>query len=162
MFKTFSWHYHYFNRKPWEELTAYFPWYDTGHIEKDASNNSSIVACVFVTAVTFIPSRCLATIGGLSPSRCLATIRGFLPSRFLATIEGINRHTHMHTATWSHKPILFFQNKESRLKIIWFMYIIIHPLTRVLSNATLLITFNGDWGGKKKLMLCWNENKTLL
>jgi hypothetical protein len=51
------------NKKFWEELTAYFPWYDTGHIENDASNNSSIVPCVFVTAVTFLPSRCLATIG---------------------------------------------------------------------------------------------------
>jgi hypothetical protein len=33
-------------------------------IENDASNISSIVACVFVAAVTFLPSRCLATIGG--------------------------------------------------------------------------------------------------
>jgi hypothetical protein len=41
------------NKKFWEELIAYFPWYYTGHIENDASNNSSIVACVFVTAVTF-------------------------------------------------------------------------------------------------------------
>jgi hypothetical protein len=32
--------------------------------------SSSIVACVFVTAVTFLPSRCLAKIGGFSPSRC--------------------------------------------------------------------------------------------
>jgi hypothetical protein len=38
------------------------------HIENDASNNSSIVACVFVIAVTFLPSRCLATIRGLLPS----------------------------------------------------------------------------------------------
>jgi hypothetical protein len=30
------------NKKFWEELIAYFPWYDTGHIENDASNNSSI------------------------------------------------------------------------------------------------------------------------
>jgi hypothetical protein len=51
------------NKKFWEELIAYFPWYDTGYIENDASNNSSIVACVFVTAVTFLPSRCLATTG---------------------------------------------------------------------------------------------------
>jgi hypothetical protein len=29
-------------------------------------------------------------------------------------IGGIHRHTQ--TATWSHKPTLFFQNKESRLK----------------------------------------------
>jgi hypothetical protein len=28
----------------WEELTVHIPWYDTGHIENDASNNSSIVA----------------------------------------------------------------------------------------------------------------------
>jgi hypothetical protein len=48
----------------WEELIVYFPWYDTGHIENDVSNNSSIVACVFVAEVTFLPSRCLATIGG--------------------------------------------------------------------------------------------------
>jgi hypothetical protein len=51
-------------KKFWEELIAYFPSYDTGHIENDASNNSSIVACVFVTTVTFLPSRCPATIGG--------------------------------------------------------------------------------------------------
>jgi hypothetical protein len=43
--------------KFWEELTAYFPWYDTSHIENDASNNSYVVACVFGTAVMFLPSR---------------------------------------------------------------------------------------------------------
>jgi hypothetical protein len=52
------------NKKFWEELIAYFPWYDTGHIENDASKNYSIVACLFVTAATFLPSRCLATIRG--------------------------------------------------------------------------------------------------
>jgi hypothetical protein len=36
-----------------------------GHIENDASSNSSTVVCVFVTAVTFLPSHCLATIGGI-------------------------------------------------------------------------------------------------
>jgi hypothetical protein len=51
-------------KKFWEELIAYFPWYYKGHIANDASNNSSVVACVFVTAVTFLPSSCLATIGG--------------------------------------------------------------------------------------------------
>jgi hypothetical protein len=49
----------------WEELIAYFPWYDTGHIKNDGSNKSSIFACVFVTAVKFLPCRCLATIRGL-------------------------------------------------------------------------------------------------
>jgi hypothetical protein len=52
------------NKKLWEELIACFPWYDTGHIENDASK-SSIVACVFVNAETFVPSRCLPTIGGV-------------------------------------------------------------------------------------------------
>jgi hypothetical protein len=28
-----------------------------------------------------------------------------------------DKHTYTHTATWSHKPTLFFQNKESTLKI---------------------------------------------
>jgi hypothetical protein len=43
------------HKKFWEELIAYFPWYDSGRIENDASNNSSIIACVFVTAITFLP-----------------------------------------------------------------------------------------------------------
>jgi hypothetical protein len=64
------------NKKFWEELFAYIPWYDTGHIENDAFNNS-IVACVFITAVTFLPSRCLATIRGFLLSRCLGTIRWY-------------------------------------------------------------------------------------
>jgi hypothetical protein len=54
----------FWNKKFWEELIAYFPWYDTGHIENDMPNNSSIVACVLVTAVTSPRSRCRATIGG--------------------------------------------------------------------------------------------------
>jgi hypothetical protein len=53
----------YKNKKFWEELIAYFPWYDTGHIENDASNNTSVVACVFVTTITFLPSSCLAMMG---------------------------------------------------------------------------------------------------
>jgi hypothetical protein len=98
----------YFNKKFWEELIAYFPWYDMGHIENDASNNPSIVVSIFVTTVTFLSSRCLAMIGGLLQSRwlatisgflqnlCLATIRGLLPSHCLATIGGIHRQTNTH------------------------------------------------------------------
>jgi hypothetical protein len=48
------------------------------NIENDESNNSSIVGRVFITAVTFLPNRCLAMIGG------------FLPSGFLAIIEDIH------------------------------------------------------------------------
>jgi hypothetical protein len=40
-------------KKFWEELIAYFPWYDMHSIENDTSINSSIVVCVFVAAVTF-------------------------------------------------------------------------------------------------------------
>jgi hypothetical protein len=58
------------NKKFWEELIAYFPWYKD-RIENDVSNNSSIVTCVFVTAVTFLPSRFLATIGGVLPNRAV-------------------------------------------------------------------------------------------
>jgi hypothetical protein len=63
------------NKKFLEELIAYFPRYDTGHVENDASNNSSIAACVFVTAVTFLPSRSLATIGKFLTRSCLSTYR---------------------------------------------------------------------------------------
>jgi hypothetical protein len=47
-------------------------------IDNDASISSSIVACVVVVAVTFLPSGCLATIRGFLPCRCLATIRGYI------------------------------------------------------------------------------------
>jgi hypothetical protein len=91
----------YINKKFWELLIVYFPWYDTGHIENDESNNSSIVACVFVTAVTFLPSR------------CLATIRGFLPRRCQATIGGIHRHRQQRNLI---SLLFLFLNKKSMLK----------------------------------------------
>jgi hypothetical protein len=53
------------SKKFWEERIAYFPSHDTDRIEYDASNNSFIFACVFLAAVTFLLSRCLATIGGI-------------------------------------------------------------------------------------------------
>jgi hypothetical protein len=114
-------------KKFWEELISYFPWYDTGHIENDASSNSSNFACVFVNAVTFLPSRCLATMRFL-PSRFLATIGDFyravawqrngifterLPSNDKMTFTGLlhsndREDTHTQTATWSHKPAFIF------------------------------------------------------
>jgi hypothetical protein len=51
-------------KKFWAELIDYFRLYDTDRIENDAYNNS-IVACVFVAAVTFLLSRSIATIGGI-------------------------------------------------------------------------------------------------
>jgi hypothetical protein len=59
------------NKKFWEELIVYFPWYYTDHIENDASNSSSIVACVLFVALKFLPSRCLWTTREFLLSRCL-------------------------------------------------------------------------------------------
>jgi hypothetical protein len=43
------------NQNFWEELFAYFPWYDADRKDNDASNDSSIVACVFVAEVRLFP-----------------------------------------------------------------------------------------------------------
>jgi hypothetical protein len=52
------------NKKFWEEVITYLPRYDMDRIKNGASNNSSIFACVFVAALTYLPSRCLSTIWG--------------------------------------------------------------------------------------------------
>jgi hypothetical protein len=84
-----------FNKKFWEEINTYFPWYDTGHTENNMSNNSSSVACVFVTNP--LPSN----------------NKGIFTEPLSSNDRG---DTHTQTAMWSHKPTLFFQNTESRLK----------------------------------------------
>jgi hypothetical protein len=93
-------------KKFWEELIAYIPWYDTGHIKNEASKNSSIVVCV---STEQLPSNDW----GIFTEPLGSNDKG-----------GIHRHTHTQTATWSHKPTPFFQNKESRLKSIPFWDII--------------------------------------
>jgi hypothetical protein len=59
--------------KIWEDPVYYFPWNDTDRIENDGSNYSSIVAYIFFAAVTFLPSRYLATILESLPSSYLGT-----------------------------------------------------------------------------------------
>jgi hypothetical protein len=49
--------------KFWEELIVYFHRHDKDRVENHSSNITSIVACVFIAVVTFLPSRCLAAIG---------------------------------------------------------------------------------------------------
>jgi hypothetical protein len=50
-----------------KELFAYFSFsYDPDRVESDASSNSPIVTCVFVSPGICLPSRCLATIRGLN------------------------------------------------------------------------------------------------
>jgi hypothetical protein len=83
-------------KKFWEELIAYFPWYDTGHIENDASNNS----CVCICYRGNVPAESLH-----SNDKVIFTEP--LPSNN----KGIHGHTHAHI-----QQLSFFQNKESRLK----------------------------------------------
>jgi hypothetical protein len=77
------------------------------------SNNSSLVACVFVAAIMFLPSRCIATIEGFLPGRCLATIRrytyrhrdyweGFIKD---AVAMGSGAMTKIHKDRFSHSKI---------------------------------------------------------
>jgi hypothetical protein len=95
------------NKTFWEELIAYFPWYVTDRIVNGASNNSSIVACVFLAGVKFLPTwgsnpgltdRLIVgrnvTLTLTLPRSCLATIGEFLPSRWLATIRDTHTDTH--------------------------------------------------------------------
>jgi hypothetical protein len=65
--------------------------YDTDRTENTAFNSSHIVACIFVTAGTCLPSRYLSTKG-----------------------EGCKE---TQTARRSHKPPIIFQNKENRIKV---------------------------------------------
>jgi hypothetical protein len=51
------------------ELIPYFPLIRHGSHRKWRANSSFIVLCVFVAAVTCLPSRCLATIGGYTDTQ---------------------------------------------------------------------------------------------
>jgi hypothetical protein len=67
---------HFFNqnKKFWEKLINFFPWYDTDCTEDDLSNNSSITAYVFVAVVTFLLSCCLAMKGDTHTERLMGGI----------------------------------------------------------------------------------------
>jgi hypothetical protein len=52
------------NKKFREERIPYFPLIWISCIENDTTDNSSIVACVLITTLTFLPSCCLVMIGG--------------------------------------------------------------------------------------------------
>jgi hypothetical protein len=60
----------------WEEVIAYVSWYDTDHIENEASDSSSIL-CVLFVAVKFLASRCLGTAREFLLNRCLAATVGY-------------------------------------------------------------------------------------
>jgi hypothetical protein len=52
------------NKKLWEVLITFVS-YHTHLVENDGFNNSYIVACIFVTARTCLPSRCPAPMGDM-------------------------------------------------------------------------------------------------
>jgi hypothetical protein len=82
-----------------------FPWYDTGHTENDASNNSSIVASAFVPAVKFLQSPSLATIGGFLPIRCLATIVGYTDAQQRDLISLLSLFRKNRVGSWDHAAV---------------------------------------------------------
>jgi hypothetical protein len=117
---------HQNNRKFWEEPIAYFSLMRMDRIANDGSNNSCIVACVFVAAVTFLRSRSLATIDGYTYERsdrwegfmkCAAEmgsgvvvytyIAGFIKTA-AAIHKLIGGDTHTQTARRSHTPTFTF------------------------------------------------------
>jgi hypothetical protein len=124
IYKT-TWHHWHENLKSHIQKNDYFPWYDKDQIENDASNNYSTVACVFVAAVKFLPSRCQATIGiytiyrqrlmwgiyeirrwdGL---RCHELHIRFHKDWFRNSKIDTGEYTDTQTAWKSHNPILIF------------------------------------------------------
>jgi hypothetical protein len=124
-------------RNSWKNKSSTFLWYDTDPIENDASKNYSTHAHVFVAAVTFLPSHCLATIWDTyihtdwwkgfmeyavvmdwGAMLCIpSSVKiGFGIQKLVEWVRFTDTHTHTHTAWWSHEPTLSCQNKESRLK----------------------------------------------
>jgi hypothetical protein len=119
MFREFGFISENINKKFWGQLIAYLPSYHTDRFENDVSSNSSIVACVFLTAVTFLPSCFLSTIRGYTYRNTdwwegffnysvemgsAAVIYEYVPS-FIKIGSGVQRlirgdtHTHTHTHT---------------------------------------------------------------
>jgi hypothetical protein len=79
-------------------------------IENDTSNNHSIIACVFVAAVTYLPISYLATIRmhAVEMGSCAMI---YIPS-FINTDSGIQKlirgYSQTQTARRSHKPTFIF------------------------------------------------------
>jgi hypothetical protein len=93
------------NKKVWEELIAYFPWYDMDCIQNVVSKNSFIVVCVFITVITFFKSCYLAKIKGFLPIHCLAMIgRYTYRHRPMGRIYKVCRWDGLNAMTYSYIP----------------------------------------------------------
>jgi hypothetical protein len=92
-----------YNKKFWEEMIAYFPLIIHGPHVKYRVQNSSFDVRVFIAAVTCLPSRCLA-----KAVSSASTIPAF------KRCEGTQTHRQQDDLI----SFLFFQNKESSLKLI--------------------------------------------
>jgi hypothetical protein len=106
-----------------------FLWYDNDRIENNAANSFSIVALVFVAAVTSLPSPCLPTIVGFTYRHRLMgriyEVAVQMGSGAMICIPSYKRLVRAFKSWWRwiHRQhgdcirlLLFLQNKESRLK----------------------------------------------
>jgi hypothetical protein len=128
------------NKKLREERIPYFPLIWNGRIENDTTDNSSTVARVLITTVTFLPSCCLVMIGGYRYADQWEGFMKYTVEMGTGTMTYIPSFTKIHsgiqklmgggtqrhqTASCSHKPnlIFFSQNKESKLikLCIWYL-----------------------------------------
>jgi hypothetical protein len=74
-----------------------FLWYNTHCLEDDLANNYSVVACVFVTAGTCLPSCCQATVGGPGTKQGdLMSLLLFLFHNLREVSQKIHLDMHMH------------------------------------------------------------------
>jgi hypothetical protein len=129
-------------KKFWEELIVHFSLIQHGPHKKrnnyGDTHRQQGDLIIFVTMVTFLPSRCLATIRGFLPIRCLAMMEGDTLSLIWHRSHWKQRiqqffycwvcipycgnvsseplpnndkggYTYTRTATWTHKPPLFFK-----------------------------------------------------
>jgi hypothetical protein len=65
------------------------------HIENDASNNSSIVVRIFITAVMVLPSCCLETLGGYAYGhRLMGGIYEVHGRDRCSKVDTVDPHTH--------------------------------------------------------------------
>jgi hypothetical protein len=108
------------NKKFCEEIIAHFPWYDTG-LHRKRRVQQLYFSCIFIAAVAFLPSRCLAAIGEWT--YILKLMGGIYEVCRWNGLRCHDTHTEFHkggsaiykligvdtqTAWGSHEPILMF------------------------------------------------------